>query len=241
MTRRAGSSSFGLAGTPGMVSGLTLLSVLSGCYGNKTADEELSDFVVPYDRADASSQDAGLPDTGRYDAGSAARCTGSDPIAQLFCSLSTPTAAGMTGNASLDLAGIIEDLGGLETILAILSGIAGGGTGNTRMPDALNAAGGLGDLATLLNAVLGTSGTTPNPLGALLGTFGQTGASGTTTPSLADLLAALGAPNAASASTVPRGAGTMNKSVITMPTPAQCVSPDSQETELLCLLQQAAR
>jgi len=244
---------------------VSALCLVASCYSRRTADEELVDFTPrAASPADAGSSpvlaDAGLVDSGVrpvVDAG-ATRCTGTDPISVLLCSLTMPRAG--TGTTTTptstggltDLIGLLDSAGGLESIAAVLGAFTGTGTTGSAttqpsLTDLINLAGGLGNIATLLNGLSGSTqpGTTPtraatnNPIADLIAAFAQTPSASGATPSMAgapasliDWLAALGLSQ-------PKSLGSAATSPVPTPSAADCTAPADAATSFVCQLQAA--
>lgn len=247
---------------------VSALCLVASCYSRRTADEELVDFpsrTAP--PADAGSSpaivDAGPVDSGLrpvVDAG-ATRCTGTDAISLLLCSLTMPRAG--TGTTTTptstggltDLIGLLDSAGGLESIAAVLGAFTGTGRPTTgtgtattqpSLTDLINLAGGLGNIATLLNGLLGGGtqpGATPaassNPIADLIAAFAQTQSASGASPtmagapaSLVDWLAALGLSQ-------PKSLGGAATSAVPTPSAADCIAPVDAATSFVCQLQAA--
>jgi hypothetical protein len=152
---------------------LLLSSMLGGCYAHHTADEELLDIEFP---------DEVYPDAGPAapaDAGSANRCTQTDPIQLLICQFTQgggglgnlPGLGGTGTNNGSGTGTQTPDLGGIQDLIDQLIG-GGGSTGAT--------GGGLQDIIDLLGGLQGGGTTRPGTgtgqlpsLEDLLGQFGR--------------------------------------------------------------------
>lgn len=222
-----------------LTAGGLLLSQLSGCYKNQTADEELIDLPG----ADESADGAVIaPDAGVVDARPASSC-GTDAISQLFCTLLPPanTTTPMAPAATTpDLTGLLGSLGGLGNIASILGTVLGTGTTATRpttpttgqsgLLGLIDLAGGLGNIAALLNGLLNPQPTAQPSLADLFASLsGQQNTSepAPALPTLADILKGLGIPVA-------------NSPVVNSePTQQDCSKPATQAIAFVCALQSA--
>lgn len=221
-----------------LTAGGLLLTQLSGCYKNQTADEELIDLPGMDESADGAVI---APDAGVVDARPASSC-GTDPISQLFCTLvpatnTTPTAPAAT---TPDLSGLLGTLGGLGNIASVLGTVLG--TGNTAVRPTtptsdqsgllglIDLAGGLGNIAALLNGLLNPQQAAQPSLADLFAAFSgqqQANTPPPALPTLADILKGLGIPVA-------------NSPVVTSePTAQDCSKPATQAIAFVCALQSA--
>lgn len=246
---------------------VSALCLVASCYSRRTADEELVDFPVraaaPADAGSpvladaASSVDSGVRPV--VDAG-ATRCTGTDAISLLLCSLTMPRAGTTTTPASTggltDLIGLLDSAGGLESIAAVLGAFTGTGgpttgtgtaTTQPSLTDLINLAGGLGNIATLLNGLLGGTqpGATPmraassNPIADLIAAFAQTPSASGANPSMAGAPASLVDWLAALGLSQPKSLGSTATSPVPTPSAAECTAPVDAATSFVCQLQAA--
>jgi hypothetical protein len=247
--------------------------LVTSCYARRTADEELVDFPSRQATPDAGSTpvivDAGPADTGVRavaDAGAMSRCTGTDAISLLLCSLTTPrpatgsTTTGTTTGGITDLIGLLDSAGGLESIAAVLgaftgttrptTGTTGTGTATTQpsLTDLINLAGGLSNIATLLNGLLGgttqpgatpTRAATSNPIADLIAAFAQTPSAGGAQPSMSGAPASLLDWLSALGLSQPKSLGSAAALRVPTPSAADCLAPIDAATSFVCQLQAA--
>ncbi|MET0286175.1 MAG: hypothetical protein ABW352_16965 [Polyangiales bacterium] len=204
--------------------------MFSGCYTQKTADDELLDFT-------GSANDAAVvvPDAGAVviaDASSAPKCAGTDPIALLLCQLTPQTQQPQQQPAVPDLTGLLDSLGGLGNIAEILGpalgtsptrpGTTPSTAGASDLVNLVNFAGGLANIAQLFNQLLGGGGQ------SLPGLFAGGGTQSMQPASLADFLSGLGIPVAGAPTTITEE-----------PTETDCANPTTPAQQFACALQAA--
>lgn len=217
-----------------LTSGL-LVGGFAGCH-SRSSDYELTLPEQPYDDEPDAAIGGDAGSSVRADAAAAPSCTGSDPIAQLFCTLNPQNTTGST--STTDLTALVRSMGGFPNIANVLSGGLGtGGLGTAQTGtqpsflDLIETAGGLANIATLLNGAAGqTRGTSTQPslIDLFAGTNGAraTNNAGTANGNLAEILASFGVPFAGP-----------TPAVMTEPTSDQCSAPASQLAQLVCTLQ----
>jgi hypothetical protein len=248
---------------------VSALSLVTSCYSRRTSDEELIDFAP---RAPASADAGSTPvvaDAGSSDARSAlrdaaatSRCTGTDAISILLCTLAssqtgTSTTPG-TGSSSTggltDLIGLLDSAGGLESIAAVLAAFTGTGrpttadagaaTAQPSLIDLINLAGGLGNIATLLNGLFGATTTQPgttmraasNPIAELIASFAQTPAATGPQPNMSGAPASLLDWLTSLGLSQPKSVGASAAAPVVLPTAADCVAPVDSTTDFVCQL-----